>query len=159
MRARCELQAARTDVKYPVSTRRINLSMILRSCWYANSEPIGIRREVLEAAGDTCAAGGRTHHPAYDGGYFAALLLIHQPRSCRHSTDPDDSAKQENPWTLAQIADPRAETYVCNFSLRQLAVVADGLTRRPCSFASPPFGGFAFSWSLSLGSECVVRPL
>ena len=80
---------------------------------------------------------------------------MHQPRACGHSTDPDDYPKQEYPWTLAQIADPRAETYLCNFSLRQLAVVADGLSRRPCSFASPPFGGFAFSSSFS--SSCLVR--
>lgn len=93
MRARCELQAARTDVKSPVLARRENLSIILRSCWSANSEPMGIRREVLEAAGDACAAGGRTHHPAHNGGYFAALLRMHQPRPCRHSNDPDDYAK------------------------------------------------------------------
>ena len=64
------------------------------------------------------------------------------------------------PWTLAQIADPRAEFYDHGFLLRQLAVVADGLSRRPCSFASPPFGGFAFSSIFSFSClACCKVPL
>lgn len=99
--------------------------------------------------------GGRTHHPAQRGGCFAVLLLVYQPRSCRHSTDSDDYARQKYPWTLAQSADPRARTYDHGSSHWQLTVAADWLDRRPCSFALPPFSGLAFSSSFS--SSCLVR--
>ena len=87
---------------------------------------MGMRREVFVRSGQCGAKGGRTHHRAHYGGYFAARLLMHQPRSCRHSTDPDDYVKQKKyPWTLILLADPRADTYDHKYLLRQLAVVAD----------------------------------
>jgi hypothetical protein len=52
----------------------------------------------------------------------------------------------KSPWTslLQQVHGPNV--YERKFPFRQLAVVAEWFSRRPCSFASPPFGGFAFSW-------------
>jgi hypothetical protein len=46
-----------------------------------------------------------------------------------------------------QRAHSRQRWKVSPTSFRQLAVMAENLSRRPCSFAPPPFGGFAFSTS------------
>ena len=53
--------------------------------------------------------------------------------------------ENKSPWTslLQQVHGPNIDDG--RFRFRQLAVVAECFSRRPCSFASPPFGGFAFS--------------
>jgi hypothetical protein len=55
------------------------------------------------------------------------------------------ACQMKSPWTslLQQVHGPNYDDG--RFRFRQLAVVAECFSRRPCSFASPPFGGFAFS--------------
>jgi hypothetical protein len=79
---------------------------------------------------------------------IATLLTPLTPVACQ----------KKSPWTLLlqQIHGPSIKDGRSLF--RQLAVVAEWFSRRPCSFASPPFGGFAFSWCAGCWSRWLLGP-